>query len=58
MPPEDWHQEAPPWPGTYRWRLNTQWEEVEREVDAHGKTYSHRFLQYVAAARVGGWWWY
>lgn len=53
-----WHTEPPAAAGTYRWRLNSQWEEIEREVDPYGKTYSHRFLQPVLAVRVGGEWFY
>lgn len=57
-PGRQWREDAPRTPGSYRWRLHSQWEEVRRTVDGEGHTYSHRFLQYVDAARVGGEWFY
>lgn len=53
-----WHDEPPKAPGKYRWRLDRKWEDIERQIDGDGKTYSHRFAQLVDARRVGGQWFY
>lgn len=53
-----WHETPPKTPGRYRWRLNPTWEEVQRKLDSDGQVYSHRFVQYVDAIRVGGEWFY
>jgi len=50
--------ELPPKPGRYKWRLTHQWEDIEREIDVRGRVYSHRFLNWVPALKVGGYWFF
>ena len=53
-----WRDTPPATPGTYRWRLTSQWEEIRRELAGDGTVWSHLFMQFVPAVRVGGEWFY